>query len=569
MRPRYIQHKPLAELSSMSSDTDTNDEPHIASGPAPTNASNAAPRPTKRSWALGALGGVVAAGAGLGVAELVAGTSRQLQSPVLDVGDRFIDLTPRPLKEQAIQWFGTNDKKALLVGIAIILIGYAMFVGVLALRRRLLPAMIGIGAFGLVGAVSSVTTRRQAPLVAIIPSVVGAVIAAGVLVVLHRVAYRDQPSTAQPLPTTADSPSTSSIAQLVPNDRRRFLAAVGIAGVAATAAGISGRKLKSSSGAAASRNSLSLPLAEQPLDAAPSTISTDAVGANPFFTPNANFYRIDTALTVPQIPLDDWSLKISGLVDNPMTLSFQDLISRELVEADITLTCVSNEVGGTLMGTARWLGIRLDDLLNDVGVKADADQIVGRSIDGYSCGFPVSALDGRNALIAIGMNGEPLPLEHGFPARLIVPGLYGYVSATKWLTELNLTRFDQFDQYWVERGWVDNAPIKLSSRIDTPRGLSKVAAGTIAIAGVAWSQTVGISAVEVSIDDGPWQPTTLADELNNETWRQWSFAWDAAPGRHGITVRAIDKNGAIQTDTRSEPFPSGATGQHQIVVIVK
>ena len=569
MRPRYIQHKPLAELSSMSSDTDTNDEPHIASGPAPTNASNAAPRPTKRSWALGALGGVVAAGAGLGVAELVAGTSRQLQSPVLDVGDRFIDLTPRPLKEQAIQWFGTNDKKALLVGIAIILIGYAMFVGVLALRRRLLPAMIGIGAFGLVGAVSSVTTRRQAPLVAIIPSVVGAVIAAGVLVVLHRVAYRDQPSTAQPLPTTADSPSTSSIAQLVPNDRRRFLAAVGIAGVAATAAGISGRKLKSSSGAAASRNSLSLPLAEQPLDAAPSTISTDAVGANPFFTPNANFYRIDTALTVPQIPLDDWSLKISGLVDNPMTLSFQDLISRELVEADITLTCVSNEVGGTLMGTARWLGIRLDDLLNDVGVKADADQIVGRSIDGYSCGFPVSALDGRNALIAIGMNGEPLPLEHGFPARLIVPGLYGYVSATKWLTELNLTRFDQFDQYWVERGWVDNAPIKLSSRIDTPRGLSKVAAGTIAIAGVAWSQTVGISAVEVSIDDGPWQPTTLADELNNETWRQWSFAWDAAPGRHGITVRAIDKNGAIQTDARSEPFPSGATGQHQIVVIVK
>ena len=553
----------------MSSDTDTNDEPHIASGPAPTNASNVAPRPTKRSWALGALGGVVAAGAGLGVAELVAGTSRQLQSPVLDVGDRFIDLTPRPLKEQAIQWFGTNDKKALLVGIAIILIGYAMFVGVLALRRRLLPAMIGIGAFGLVGAVSSVTTRRQAPLVAIIPSVVGAVIAAGVLVVLHRVAYRDQPSTAQPLPTTADSPSTSSIAQLVPNDRRRFLAAVGIAGVAATAAGISGRKLKSSSGAAASRNSLSLPLAEQPLDAAPSTISTDAVGANPFFTPNANFYRIDTALTVPQIPLDDWSLKISGLVDNPTTLSFQDLISRELVEADITLTCVSNEVGGTLMGTARWLGIRLDDLLNDVGVKADADQIVGRSIDGYSCGFPVSALDGRNALIAIGMNGEPLPLEHGFPARLIVPGLYGYVSATKWLTELNLTRFDQFDQYWVERGWVDNAPIKLSSRIDTPRGLSKVAAGTIAIAGVAWSQTVGINAVEVSIDDGPWQPTTLADELNNETWRQWSFAWDAAPGRHGITVRAIDKNGAIQTDTRSEPFPSGATGQHQIVVIVK
>ena len=221
------------------------------------------------------------------------------------------------------------------------------------------------------------------------------------------------------------------------------------------------------------------------------------------------------------------------------------------------------------MGTARWLGVRLDRLLEEVGVDPDADQVVGRSVDGYTCGFPVEALDGRDALIAIGMNGEPLPVNHGFPARLIVPGLYGYVSATKWLSHIELTRFDRFDQYWVKRGWVDQAPIKVQSRIDTPRGLSTVEPGTVAIAGVAWAQTRGISAVEVRVDDGDWQPARLATELNDATWRQWSFVWNATTGRHSISVRATEKSGTIQTDERSEPFPSGATGQHKIIVLVR
>ena len=228
---------------------------------------------------------------------------------------------------------------------------------------------------------------------------------------------------------------------------------------------------------------------------------------------------------------------------------------------------MSNEVGGKLLGTARWLGVHLDDLLAEAGARPDADQIVGRSTDGYTCGFPVAALDGRDALVAVGMNGEPLPLAHGFPARLIVPGLYGYVSATKWLAEIELTRFDAFEQYWVRRGWDEQAPIKIASRIDTPRGLAKVAAGTVAIAGVAWAQPVGIGAVHVRIDDGPWIDAALAAAVTGSTWRQWSLPWEAAPGRHTVTVRAIDADGAIQTGERTEPFPNGSTGWHQIVVI--
>jgi DMSO/TMAO reductase YedYZ molybdopterin-dependent catalytic subunit len=293
-----------------------------------------------------------------------------------------------------------------------------------------------------------------------------------------------------------------------------------------------------------------------------------APGAAPFFTPNADFYRIDTALTVPQVPADTWKLDITGMVDNPLTLTFDDVIARGLVESDITLTCVSNLVGGGLVGTARWQGIRLDDLLAEAGLDPRADQIVGRSVDGYTCGFPVAALDGRDALVAIAMNGEPLPLEHGFPARLIVPGIYGYASATKWLTEIEITTFDAFDSYWVPRGYAALAPIKMQTRIDNPRGLQRIPAGPFVIAGTAWAQPVGISAVELSIDEGPWQQAEMAAEVNGSTWRQWSYAWDAPAGRHTVTARAIDKNGAIQTADRSEPLPDGVTGHHSVVVLV-
>jgi DMSO/TMAO reductase YedYZ molybdopterin-dependent catalytic subunit len=331
---------------------------------------------------------------------------------------------------------------------------------------------------------------------------------------------------------------------------------------------MAGREWSMRDNVSGQRSDLALPAAVDPLEPVPVGVKSPADGISSFFTPNADFYRIDTALTVPQVSVQDWQLDITGMVDREFTLSFDELVDRPLIEADITLTCVSNEVGGRLLGTARWLGVRLDDLIADAGVRSGADQIVGRSVDGYTCGFPVAALDGRSALVAVGMNGEPLPVEHGYPARLIVPGLYGYVSATKWLTEIELTRFADFDQYWVERGWVDEAPIKIQSRIDTPRGLANVEPGTVAIAGVAWAQTRGIDRVEIQIDDGDWLETDLADELNDVTWRQWSYPWQAETGRHTVTVRATDRTGAIQTADRTEPFPSGATGRHQIVVLV-
>ena len=522
------------------------------------------PLPRGRRRLLGALAGLVAALVALAVAEAIAATTRTFQSPVLDVGDRVIDAAPRWLKELAIDWFGTNDKIALLAGIGTILAAYAALVGVVAFTRRLPLALAGIGLFGLLGAFASQTTRREAPFVAVLPSVVGALVGAAALWWLRRLATR--PATRG---TEAEPVRRPSIAELVPNDRRRFLAGAAAMTAGAFVVGAAGREARQRFDVGKDRARIAVPRARRPLPAIPADVSAPVPGVAPFVTPNADFYRIDTALTVPQVALDGWRLRITGMVDDPFELSYGELLDLPLVESDITLTCVSNEVGGSLLGTARWLGVRLDDLLADAGVRSDADQVVGRSVDGYTCGFPVAALDGRDALVAIGMSGELLPLEHGFPARLIVPGLYGYVSATKWLTEIELTRFDRFDQYWVERGWVDDAPIKVQSRIDTPRGLASVDAGTVAIAGVAWAQTRGIDGVELQIDDGDWVATTLAAELNDVTWRQWSYAWDATPGRHTIRVRAIERNGPIQTADRSEPFPSGATGQHQIVVIVR
>jgi DMSO/TMAO reductase YedYZ molybdopterin-dependent catalytic subunit len=356
-------------------------------------------------------------------------------------------------------------------------------------------------------------------------------------------------------------------------DRRQFFRSSGavlgaLTGVAALT-GAAGRRLASRFSAAESRADVVLPRPVEPLAPLAATVQTGVPGMTPFITPNADFYRIDTALVAPQVPTDSYRLKVVGMVDRELELTYADLVARPMIERDITLTCVSNEVGGRYVGTARWLGTRLDELLREAGVQAGADQVVGRSVDGFECGFPVeTAMDGRDAMIAVGMNGEPLPIEHGFPARLIVPGLYGFVSATKWLTEIELTTFAEFDHYWLRRGWAQKAPIKLMSRIDAPRGLAKVPAGVVPIAGVAWEQTVGIQAVEVQIDDGLWQPAELADAPSNDTWRQWLYWWNATPGRHAITVRAIDKNGAIQTPERAEPIPDGAAGHHQIVVIV-
>ena len=357
-------------------------------------------------------------------------------------------------------------------------------------------------------------------------------------------------------------------------DRRRFL--LQSAGLLAgsdlrfAGAGVLGRVLGRRYTATESRANVRLPNPVESLLRSRRARSSARRGLTPFVTPNADFYRIDTALSAPQVPTDDWVLRVTGMVDNELELTYDDLLARDLIERDITLTCVSNEVGGRLAGHARWLGTRLDDLLAEAGVQAGADQIVGRSVDGFTCGFPVAAaMDGRDALVAVAMNGEPLPIEHGFPARLIVPGLYGYVSATKWLTEIEVTTFADHDHYWAQRGWAKEAPIKLFSRIDTPKGLARVPAGMVAVAGVAWRQTVGVSAVEVQIDDGEWQPAELGEVPSVDTWVQWRLAWDATPGRHTLRVRATDGDGDVQTADRAEPIPDGASGHHQIVVTVE
>lgn len=351
-----------------------------------------------------------------------------------------------------------------------------------------------------------------------------------------------------------------------PASRRRFLVRASVVAAIAAGAAASGRALRSRFSAAGSRRDVVLPPATSALETPLAGI--EVPGAAPFFTPNGSFYRVDTAVEVPQVAADGWTLRVTGMVEREVEITFAELARRPLVEQDITLTCVSNTVGGKLVGTARWLGLPLRDLLDEAGIDPTADQVVGRSVDGYTCGFPIAALDGRPALLAIGMNGEPLPIAHGFPARLVIAGLYGYVSATKWITELEVTRFDRFDQYWVERGWDDRAPIKTMSRIDTPRSLTRLQPGPNVIAGVAWAQTVGIARVELSVDDGAWVEAELAVEQTVDTWRQWRLAWDAVPGRHRITVRATDARGRLQTEERAEPFPNGASGWMSIVVDV-
>ena len=516
----------------------------------------------------GIVSGLISAVVALGLAELVAAISSSFRSPVIDVGNRVVDLVPPSVKDLAISWFGTNDKVALLVGIGVVLAVYAALVGVVALRGHLGLGVAGILLFGVVGASAALTGREERGLLAALPSLVGAAAGAAALVVLARAAGSVASTPVEPaLAESSDGTEAGEHQEGVPS-RRAFLAAAGGLAAAGVVAGTAGRWLGSRFSAVASRASVVLPRARRVLPAPPAAIEVGRRGVEPFFTKNADFYRIDTALQVPQVQVDDWSLTVSGMVDTPIELTFEQLLARDLDEYDITLTCVSNEVGGQLMGTARWLGVRLDDLLDEAGVSPDADQVVGRSVDGYTCGFPTEVLDGRDALVAVGMNGEPLPLEHGFPARLIVPGLYGYVSATKWLTEIELTRFDRFDQYWVPRGYAVEAPIKPSSRIDTPRGLERITPGPTAVAGVAWAQPLGITGVDVQVDDGPWQPARLADALNDVTWRQWTFPWDATAGQHTLTVRATDGTGAIQTAERSEPLPNGASGHHQIVVLV-
>jgi DMSO/TMAO reductase YedYZ molybdopterin-dependent catalytic subunit len=562
-------------------------------GPAPTETpagetrrTGAGPRRT-----LAALSGLVAAGVALGVAELVAGFTGPASSPVIAVGNAAITLTPEPVKAFAIRTFGEDDKIALVVGTLVIIALYALVVGLIGLRSRAL-GHAGIAVFGLVGFVAAVT-RPAGGLLDGVPSVVGA--AAGIAALAALLAALSTrtggaspqpdgrpapaPVAAAPDAERADDRVLGRLREVLASgdrggsavDRRRFLVTSGVAVGAAAVTGGGGRLLQRRFAVAGERSDLALPAASSPAPALPAgaDLAERVPGLTPLFTANQDFYRVDTAITVPQLRPSEYSLTLTGMFDSPRSFRLAELFERDdLIERDITLTCVSNEVGGTLASTARWIGVPLGAFLREAGVQTASDQLVCRSSDGMTIGTPTrSALDVEDAMLAIGMNGEPLPVTNGFPVRMLIPGLYGYVSACKWLTGIEATTYDAFDAYWTERDWAIDGPIKVFSRIDTPAPLRQVPAGRQAVAGVAWAQTRGIARVEVKVDDADFVDAELAPEVDADLWRQWVLPVDLAAGQHQLTVRATDRDGTVQTDQRAAPFPNGASGWHSIRVI--
>ncbi len=510
--------------------------------------------PRRVGFRAGAFSGILSAALALAVGQALASLFDPLSSPVIAVGGAAIDATPEFLKSFAIRTFGTNDKPVLIAGIFVVLAIAAATIGLLATRRISL-GWAGIGLFGLVG-LAAVLTRPGATTPDAMPVVVGVLVGG---VALTRLVRSAEPGSV-PADQTAGGPQFNA-------GRRRFIVTSGVVGgltVLAGGLGIAGisRRTPSTAG-------FTVPT---PGDIGPATPAGAGVvidGVPSFITANSEFYRVDTALIPPALDPASWRLRIHGMVDHELNLDLGQLLARPLIERDITLTCVSNEVGGPYAGNARWIGIPLKALLEEAGVQAGADQIVSRSSDGFTAGTPTAiVMDGRDALLAVAMNGQPLPVEHGYPVRMIVPGLYGYVSATKWLVDLELTTFSAFDAYWVQRGWKQQAPIKTMARIDAPKPLANLPAGKVAIGGVAWAQHRGIDRVEVQVDDGPWTNADLAPVDTLDTWRQWSYAWTATSGRHAITVRATDGTGTTQTEARSDAFPDGATGWHSLVVTV-
>ncbi|MEJ3743772.1 molybdopterin-dependent oxidoreductase [Actinomycetes bacterium KLBMP 9797] len=497
-----------------------------------------------RDGVRGALVGLAAAAAALGLAELVAVPVGARSAPLVAVGGVVVDHVPEPLKEFAIDVFGVHDKTALLIGTVVLLAAFAAAIGVLALQAWW-AGFAGIAVFGAVGVAAALTRPGAGPAYAL-PSLIGALAAAGVLWALIE------------LPDVGERV-----------DRRRLLTGAGLVIGAAAVTGIAGRWLATRRSVTEARAAVTLPTPVSAAPPVPSGADLSLTQLAPYVTSNRDFYRIDTALVVPQVDPVDWQLRIHGRVRRPMTITFAQLLARPMVERYVTLACVSNEVGGDLIGNARWLGVPLKDLLDEAEPLDGADQVVGRSADGWTCGTPTAVLrDGRDALLAVGMNGEPLPVEHGFPARMVVPGLYGYVSACKWVVELELTSFADFDAYWVPRGWAAEGPIKTQSRIDTPRDGNTLTAGAKTVAGVAWAQHRGIAKVEVRVDGGPWRAATLARTVSIDTWVQWSLPWEATPGEHTLQVRATDATGATQPADERPPDPDGATGWHTITVKV-
>ena len=497
--------------------------------------------------------GVLSALVGTAAGHLTAALLDPAASPVLAVGSTVIDQTPTPMKEWAIRTFGDDDKAVLVGSVLAGVLLLAAVAGLLARRRPALGAAMLVALTALAGAAA--LSRPQAGVVDVVPSLVAALTGVGALLWLVRAADTD------PWPVPAGDAAARP-------SRRGVLVAVGVLGLAAAVMGGAGRWL----------TRLRLQPADVDLPAATDRAPRFPAGLEERFpdltalrTPNDDFYRIDTRLDVPLVDVDDWRLTIDGDVRREVTLSFEDLLAMPLVERDITLTCVSNSVGGPYVGGARWLGVRLTDVLDLAGVGGSADQILSTDVDGMTISTPLDlATDGRDALVAVGMNGEALPREHGFPVRLVIPGLYGFISATKWLERMTLTTYAEESAYWTDRDWATDAPIKLASRIDTPGSFSTIDAGETVVGGIAWAQhRGGVARVEVSIDGGPWLPARLGPDVGEDYWRQWWLPWEADSGRHTLTVRAVNGDGETQTPVRADPFPEGASGLQEIVVDVE
>lgn len=533
-----------------------------------------------RSSYFGALAGLVGTGVALGTGELAAVAARPEAAPVAVVADAAVDLAPAPVKDFAIRTFGSQDKPVLLAGIVVVLALFAALTGAAAALR---PAagVVGVAVLGGVGLAAALTRPDVRPLDGM-PSVLAALAGLATLYLLlwrdpHRTcrAEADVGSGGPAVPTApggagATGSAAGTAGERAP-DRRRFLLTGTAAAGVAVVAGVGGRALQNVRfSVEESRAAVRIPTPKNSPPRLPAADQVTVAGVSSFYTPNRDFYRVDTAIVVPQVAADSWSLRVHGMVDRPLSLTYDQLTARPLIERDVTLTCVSNEVGDPYVGNARWIGAHLAELLEQAGVRKGADQLVCRSADGMTIGTPLGAvMDGRDAMLAVAMNGEPLPVEHGFPVRMVVPGLYGYVSACKWIVDIEVTTFGAFDAYWVRRGWARNGPIRTESRIDTPISEATVRAGRVPVAGVAWAQHRGIERVEVQVDDGPWQECRLGGVPSVDTWRQWVYDWDATPGRHRLRVRATDGEGRTQPEQVQPAFPSGATGWHTVHVTVR